>query len=212
MRFATLPVVASLLASAAAFQLCETDTAKGDALKTIGLNNAVTGFSIVTDTGLKTYNGNVPVNVTIPGSGTFQQILLYAAENRYAKNHTGTWVNLSGDFTTLDGADPTANPAGCASYGKQATLSSKDSSNKKLPVTFQWLGPPVPTKAGVRFYALVVKNQELGYTALMTDNLLNGENPYPAIVAKSGAAAAAAASSLAAIMVAASAASAVLFL
>ncbi|KAJ3157125.1 hypothetical protein HDU89_002536 [Geranomyces variabilis] len=188
MRFATLPVIASLLASAAAFQLCESDTTKGDALKTIGLNNAVTGFTIATDAGVKTYNPNVPVNVTIPGSGTFQQILLYAAENRYSANHTGTWVNLSGDYTTLDGADPTSNPAGCAKYGAKATLSSKDSSNKKLPVTFQWLAPAEPTKSAIHFYAMVVKNSELGYTALMTDNQLNGEVPYPAVVAPKNAA------------------------
>ncbi|KAI8593393.1 hypothetical protein BDZ88DRAFT_404525 [Geranomyces variabilis] len=188
MRFATLPVIASLLASAAAFQLCESDTTKGDALKTIGLNNAVTGFTIATDTGVKTYNPNVPVNVTISGTGTFQQILLYAAENRYSANHTGTWVNLSGDYTTLDGADPTSNPAGCAKYGAKATLSSKDSSNKKLPVTFQWLAPAEPTKSAIHFYAMVVKNSELGYTALMTDNQLNGEVPYPAVVAPKNAA------------------------
>ncbi|KAJ3164586.1 hypothetical protein HDU88_005233 [Geranomyces variabilis] len=215
MRFATLPVIASLLASAAAFQLCESDTTKGDALKTIGLNNAVTGFTIATDAGVKTYNPNVPVNVTISGSGsTFQQILLYAAENRYSANHTGTWVNLSGDYTTLDGADPTSNPAGCAKYGAKATLSSKDSSNKKLPVTFQWLAPADPTKSAIHFYAMVVKNSELGYTALMTDNQLNGEVPYPAVVASKNAAvgmAVPASSSLAAGLVAAIA-SAVLFL
>ncbi|KAJ3179794.1 hypothetical protein HDU87_002362 [Geranomyces variabilis] len=211
MRFATLPVIASLLASAAAFQLCESDTTKGDALKTIGLNNAVTGFSIATDTGLKTYNPNVPVNITIPGTGTFQQILLYAATNRYSANHTGTWINLSSDYTTLDGTDPTSNPAGCAKYGAKATLSSKDSSDKKLPVTFQWLAPAQPTDSAVVFYAMVVKNSQLGYTALMTDNQLDGEVPYPAVVAKKNAAVGLAPASLAAGLVA-SIASAVLFL
>ncbi|TPX57103.1 hypothetical protein PhCBS80983_g04081 [Powellomyces hirtus] len=189
MRFTALSVVACLLAPAvSAFQLCQADTGKLDALKTVGANNAVTGYSLVFDAGLKEYNPNVAVNVTVPGGGNFQQILLYAAENRYG-NHSGTWVNYDkGAYETLDGKDETSNPAGCAKLGLAATLASKNTDAKTLPATFQWLPPATPTSGSIRFWGIVVKSPELGYTYVYTEGV-KAQNPYPQVQANSASAA-----------------------
>ncbi|KAJ3179459.1 hypothetical protein HDU85_004869 [Gaertneriomyces sp. JEL0708] len=138
-----LPLAASAVQ---AFKTCSVDTTKLSQFGGYGDHKATLGFTVAVDSETKTYDPNVPMTVTVSGTGTFTDILLYAAASPFHQNHTGTWVDYDGKiYQTLDGDDESSVPAGCKKYGQAATLTSKNSEAKSLPATFQWKPPKTPS-------------------------------------------------------------------
>ncbi|KAI8995069.1 hypothetical protein BC832DRAFT_569165 [Gaertneriomyces semiglobifer] len=144
---ASFAVLLPLAASAVqAFKTCNVDTTELSAFGEYGVQKATLGFTLAVDSETKTYDPNVPMTVTVSGTGTFTDILLYAAASPFHQNHTGTWVDYDGDvYQTLDGDDESSIPAGCKKYGQAATLASKKSEAKSLPATFKWKPPKTPS-------------------------------------------------------------------
>ncbi|TPX58556.1 hypothetical protein SpCBS45565_g07970 [Spizellomyces sp. 'palustris'] len=183
MQLLTFPLLLlPLLASAAptgAFKICTADTNKAISLKSYGEHKAALPYSVHLPQNIKTYDPNTPIEVTISGIASYTEIVLYAAQFQYHQNHTGTWVELNDDYTTLDGNDEKADPAGCGSYGKGATLSSKNDKQKNLPVTLKWLPPVQPLNDSIKFYGIVVQGGNQGFKMVTTDVGVTAANPWP---------------------------------
>ncbi|KAI9095143.1 hypothetical protein DFS34DRAFT_651476 [Phlyctochytrium arcticum] len=169
-----------------AFRTCEARPNKLVELGVYGPHKADLPFSISLPENIATYEPNTPIPVTISGIASYTEITLYAADNQYSPQHVGTWVDLPDQFSLSNGADPDNEKfAGCAKWGKDATLVSKDAGVKSLPATFMWQPPSEPTSGSVKFYGIVVAGDQQGFKFVTTEKSMLAMNPYPAKQANS---------------------------